>query len=46
LIEWSQKLFQKLRTLGELTDVSTDLLAAAPRVKVTINRDQAARASV
>jgi hydrophobe/amphiphile efflux-1 (HAE1) family protein len=46
LIEWSQKLLQKLRTLKELTDVSTDLLAAAPRLKVTINRDQAARFGV
>ena len=43
LIEWSQKLLDKLRTLGELADVSTDLLANAPRLKVTINRDQAAR---
>ena len=43
---WSQKLFQKLRTLRELTDVSTDLRAGAPRVKVTINRDQAARFSI
>jgi HAE1 family hydrophobic/amphiphilic exporter-1 len=43
LIEWSQKLLQKLRTLRELADVSTDLLANAPRLKVTINRDQAAR---
>lgn len=43
LIEWSQKLLQKLRTLKELADVSTDLLAEAPRLKVTINRDQAAR---
>src|SRR5580693_10692861 len=37
LIEWSQKLLQKLRTLKELADVSTDLLAEAPRLKVTIN---------
>jgi HAE1 family hydrophobic/amphiphilic exporter-1 len=43
LVEWSQKLLQKLRTLPQLADVSTDLLADAPRLKVTINRDQAAR---
>jgi hydrophobe/amphiphile efflux-1 (HAE1) family protein len=43
LVAWSQKLLQKLGTLPELTDVSTDLLANAPRLKVTINRDQAAR---
>jgi hydrophobe/amphiphile efflux-1 (HAE1) family protein len=43
LIDWSQKLLQKLRTLPQLVDVSTDLLANAPRLKVTINRDQAAR---
>jgi hydrophobe/amphiphile efflux-1 (HAE1) family protein len=43
LIEWSQKLLEKLRTLRELVDVSTDLLATAPRLKVTINRDQTAR---
>jgi hydrophobe/amphiphile efflux-1 (HAE1) family protein len=43
LIAWSQKLLQKLRTLPELVDVSSDLLANAPRLKVTINRDQAAR---
>jgi hydrophobe/amphiphile efflux-1 (HAE1) family protein len=43
LVEWSQKLLQKLRTLPQLVDVSTDLLANAPRLEVTINRDQAAR---
>ena len=43
LVEWSQKLLQKLRTLPQLVDVSTDLLAKAPRLKITINRDQAAR---
>src|SRR5262249_56770329 len=42
-IEWSQKLQDKLRTLPELNDVSSDLLARAPQLKVTINRDQAAR---
>ena len=43
LIEWSQKLQDKMRTLPELEDVSSDLLASAPQLKVTINRDQASR---
>ena len=43
LIEWSQKLLDKMRTQPELIDVSSDLLASAPQLKVTINRDQAAR---
>src|SRR3984957_18119535 len=43
LIAWSQKLLDKLQTLGELADVSSDLLANAPHITVTINRDQAAR---
>ncbi len=43
LVEWSQKLLEKLRKLPQLTDVSTDLLAEGPRLKVNINRDQAAR---
>jgi hydrophobe/amphiphile efflux-1 (HAE1) family protein len=43
LTEWSQKLMDKMRTLPEIVDVSTDLLAAAPQLKVTINRDQASR---
>jgi hydrophobe/amphiphile efflux-1 (HAE1) family protein len=43
LMEWSQKLMDKMRTLPELVDVSTDLLASAPQLKVTINRDQASR---
>ncbi len=43
LTEWSQKLLDKMRTLPELVDVSTDLLASAPQLKVTINRDQASR---
>ena len=43
LVEWSQKLLTKLRSLQELRDVSTDLLSNAPRVRVTINRDQASR---
>jgi HAE1 family hydrophobic/amphiphilic exporter-1 len=43
LNEWSDKLLQKLRTLPEVADVSSDLLANAPQLKVTINRDQASR---
>ena len=43
LIEWSGKMLEKLRTLPEITDVGTDLLANAPQLKVTINRDQASR---
>jgi hydrophobe/amphiphile efflux-1 (HAE1) family protein len=43
LTEWSQKLMDKMRTLTEIVDVSTDLLAAAPQLKVSINRDQASR---
>jgi hydrophobe/amphiphile efflux-1 (HAE1) family protein len=43
LNEWSQKLLDKMRSLPELTDVASDLLAEAPQLKVTINRDQASR---
>jgi len=43
LIEWSQKMLQKLRTLPQLADATSDLLANAPQLKITINRDQAAR---
>ena len=43
LIEWSQKMLDKMRTLPQLADASSDLLANAPQLKITINRDQAAR---
>jgi multidrug efflux pump subunit AcrB len=43
LTEWSQKVLEKLKTLPELADASSDLLANAPQLSVTINRDQAAR---
>jgi hydrophobe/amphiphile efflux-1 (HAE1) family protein len=43
LIEWSKKLLNKMRTLPELVDVASDLLANAPQLKVNINRDQASR---
>lgn len=43
LIEWSQKMLEKMRTLPQLADASTDLLADAPLLTVDINRDQASR---
>src|SRR5262249_23132463 len=43
LIEWSQKLLDRMQNLPELTNVSSDLLAKAPQLNVTINRDQASR---
>jgi HAE1 family hydrophobic/amphiphilic exporter-1 len=43
LNEWSQKLVEKLRTVPQLADVTSDLLANAPQLQITINRDQAAR---
>ena len=43
LNEWSQKLTDKLRTLPQLADVTSDLLANAPKLQITINRDQAGR---
>src|SRR5262249_34002601 len=43
LNEWSAKLLEKMRTLPQLADVSSDLLANAPQLKITINRDQASR---
>jgi multidrug efflux pump subunit AcrB len=43
LIEWSRTMLQKLRSLPELADASSDLLANAPQLKLTINRDQASR---
>ncbi len=44
--EWSQKMLEKMRTLPQLADVSSDLLANAPQLKITINRDQASRFGV
>src|SRR5262249_5127995 len=41
LTEWSQKMMEKMQTLPQLADVSTDLLSNAPQLKITINRDQA-----
>jgi hydrophobe/amphiphile efflux-1 (HAE1) family protein len=43
LVEWSQKMLAKMQTLPQLADATSDLLANAPQLKITINRDQAAR---
>ena len=43
LTEWSGKMLDKMKTVPEIVDVSTDLLSNAPQLKVTINRDQASR---
>ncbi len=43
LNDWSQRLLDKLRTVPLLTDVTSDLLANAPRLQIAINRDQASR---
>jgi len=43
LNEWSQKLLDRLKTVPLLADVTSDLLASAPRLQITINRDQASR---
>jgi hydrophobe/amphiphile efflux-1 (HAE1) family protein len=46
LNEWSVKMLAKLKTLPQLTDASSDLLANAPQLTITVNRDQAARFGV
>ncbi|HTV36199.1 MAG TPA: efflux RND transporter permease subunit [Xanthobacteraceae bacterium] len=43
LNEWSQKLLDRLKAVPQLADVTSDLLADAPRLQITINRDQASR---
>jgi hydrophobe/amphiphile efflux-1 (HAE1) family protein len=43
LAEWSGRMLAKMKTLLQLSDVSTDLLNSAPQLTVTINRDQASR---
>jgi len=43
LTEWSDKMLENMRTLPQLADVSSDLLASAPQLVITINRDQASR---
>jgi HAE1 family hydrophobic/amphiphilic exporter-1 len=41
LYEWAPKLEQKLRTLPDLQDVSSDLRLRSPRLTVDIDRDRA-----
>jgi hydrophobe/amphiphile efflux-1 (HAE1) family protein len=43
LTEWSQKMLDKMKTLPELADASSDLVANAPQLQIAINHDQAAR---
>jgi hydrophobe/amphiphile efflux-1 (HAE1) family protein len=43
LIEWSQKMLEKMRALPQIADPSSDLFAGAPRLRIAINRDQASR---
>jgi len=43
LNEWSGKMLAKMRTLPQLADVATDLVASAPQLTITVNRDQASR---
>jgi hydrophobe/amphiphile efflux-1 (HAE1) family protein len=40
---WAPRMLEKLKTLPELSDVSTDQQGNAPQLKVEINRDAAAR---
>jgi hydrophobe/amphiphile efflux-1 (HAE1) family protein len=40
---WASKILAKLQTLPELADASSDQQGNAPQLKVSINRDQAAR---
>jgi multidrug efflux pump len=43
LAEWTPKLVDKLRTLPQFADVSTDIAAQGLSISVQIDRDQAAR---
>jgi hydrophobe/amphiphile efflux-1 (HAE1) family protein len=43
LTTWGPRVLEKLKTLPELADVSSDLLANAPQLSISINRDAAAR---
>ncbi len=40
---WGPRVLEKLKTLPQLADVSSDLLANAPQLSISINRDAAAR---
>ena len=46
LVEWSQKMLEKMRALPQIADPSSDLFASAPHLKLTINRDQASRLGI
>ena len=41
LVTWSEKLLERMRTLPEITDAATDLLANARRIMLTIDRNHA-----
>jgi hydrophobe/amphiphile efflux-1 (HAE1) family protein len=43
LTAWGPRVLEKLKTLPQLADVSSDLLADAPQLSISINRDAAAR---
>jgi multidrug efflux pump len=43
LYDWTPRLVQQLRKLPQLSDVTSDLLSAAPRTTVVIDRDHAAQ---
>lgn len=43
LTTWGPRILEKLKTLPQLADVSSDLLANAPQLSISINRDAAAR---
>jgi len=43
LYAWTPKLIARLKTLNQLSDVTSDLQDAAPRVTVVIDRDRAAQ---
>ncbi|PWT90628.1 MAG: acriflavine resistance protein B, partial [Proteobacteria bacterium] len=43
LIEWSQRMLDTMRTLPDLADATSDLLASSPQMKLRIDRDQASR---
>jgi multidrug efflux pump len=46
LLEWGPQVVEKLRTLPELRDVTSDLLSSGLQEKLTIDRDTAARLGI
>jgi len=46
LEEWSGKMLAKIRTLPELTDVTSDQQAAGPQLSLEIDRDTASRLGI